>query len=1345
MHSINTYDDIDGEWVPIRTTITRDYKSINKGDNENAWCGAVDMSDTDNRYGSNSSVRWVHKCESGGLPISDTCEYDDGEFNTAIAKYGADVHYLIHVVINVPPELTKEVTESSVISTSDTFKWTITTSNNNAEVNKHHRNSSYTLVDILPHANDGRGASTQYGWLLDNKELGSNGSYINGVLQYKSIKIDFSNAPSAKAYFLANNKMSFTSSSNVYNNLNPDDVTRGNGVAWSAANNYTFDGNILSFSGFDSSTIYAFRLESVLAFGETLSVYIEADTAKSSDKKENNIVINEAFISTGKGFVFSTEVPIEVVGMSISGQVWIDTDGSNTMTVGESRVGGVTIGIYRKKEAGDKQAAETAKSYKLPNGSILQLAKAFNIENNAISNTLTADDGSFVFTNLNAGTYYIIADTLPQGYNLVTKQAAGSRNASIFDSEAEEYFLDNSDDKYLNNTAIIKEVQVGLASDGSDTLVKGINIGLTEARGAIYVGKTAEQIKIPSTFTDEQRKDFKTPVIFYLKNTDTGVIYAQTVLLTEDNYKSYAGQPQVFAAFENIPLGHYEVWESDLTKNEIVKVETEDANVTTSADRATVTLDYDNTTARLWFANKLLDHDTFSYNAVAMHVPVKLELKYTGPDPVGMKNNDLYYRFKDEDFEDYIVTYDDGTTISKKAGTLKFSDLVLTPGSADDPITRFMNTTGNEKIVVTGFYVERGIVVTDSFRVGVTLKPLYKFTVRFKNNYDAGEGGNGFTNVGFQENIVTYLYDEASKKIEVTSGLYMDQANGGLSKPWFYYDHSKYFRQYGWNTEYDGSGSVMPIDLNKTNIENVLVSIGEYMRGNNPTHTVYSDMTWWAEWRGEASFVAGYNNNDGHIDTSSGCQTSTSQVTVTYSKNGRIWYNDKGHIDNAAQISYFDHWNRASSSSNPTENAAGNDLELGVTRFRGGEVFYAIYYIADFKYTGQYAVFTAPTDGSYTFQLWGSPGGNRYSNNASDGTGIGGNGGYTEVTMNLSRNQSIYTFVGSAGAASRGDACAGGFNGGGPSLVCMAGPHSASGGGATHISNVNNPIISDLFVKLIGTPDPNEEDDSEDDGSNDEGEGDGSTDPTTDTYSYETVTLYYGKSLKGATQAELIAFVRNKLMTNDNWYKSYINNSTNITEVGLYRSYSNGKRKGGTNNAKTAWFLIECHTWNSINETIAIAGGGSGGSSIKNLNGMVYGWGGGDTADRGYGGNNANNKRATFNSNMKMADNSAGIGYAQGTGMYNSNSSGGGGGWWGGYSSSCYGQIKYQKKGGRCGDICGGGTSYVNTDNNKVTITDSFTIAGNDSRLSPGGSYEKPRMYDIGINGYVKVTKNSGW
>lgn len=52
---------------------------------------------------------------------------------------------------------------------------------------------------------------------------------------------------------------------------------------------------------------------------------------------------------------------------------------------------------------------------------------------------------------------------------------------------------------------------------------------------------------------------------------------------------------------------------------------------------------------------------------------------------------------------------------------------------------------------------------------------------------------------------------------------------------------------------------------------------------------------------------------------------------------------------------------------------------------------------------------------------------------------------------------------------------------------------------------------------------------------------------------------------------------------------------------------------------------------------------------------------------------------------------------------------------------------------------------YVNTDNNKVTITDSFTIAGNDSRLSPGGSYEKPRMYDIGINGYVKVTKNSGW
>ena len=125
------------------------------------------------------------------------------------------------------------------------------------------------------------------------------------------------------------------------------------------------------------------------------------------------------------------------------------------------------------------------------------------------------------------------------------------------------------------------------------------------------------------------------------------------------------------------------------------------------------------------------------------------------------------------------------------------------------------------------------------------------------------------------------------------------------------------------------------------------------------------------------------------------------------------------------------------------------------------EQFYAIYYTTEFKFIGRGDAFIAPTNGTYTFKLWGSPGGIPHNYRGFVFNTTKSKGGYTEVSVPLKRNQKIFCFVGSAGAPAHGFV-QGGYNGGGATDPHL-GTHSGSGGGATHISWSHNPIYSDTI------------------------------------------------------------------------------------------------------------------------------------------------------------------------------------------------------------------------------------------------------------------------------------------
>jgi hypothetical protein len=121
----------------------------------------------------------------------------------------------------------------------------------------------------------------------------------------------------------------------------------------------------------------------------------------------------------------------------------------------------------------------------------------------------------------------------------------------------------------------------------------------------------------------------------------------------------------------------------------------------------------------------------------------------------------------------------------------------------------------------------------------------------------------------------------------------------------------------------------------------------------------------------------------------------------------------------------------------------------------------------NFDTTGDYYLWSAPTTGTYTFQVWGAQGGNA----GYDGTVYreGGKGGYAEGSINLVANQSAYIYVGGQGAgatsSANGDLQSGGFNGGGNGYNgSNSDSRGAGGGGATDIRISGNALTDRVIV-----------------------------------------------------------------------------------------------------------------------------------------------------------------------------------------------------------------------------------------------------------------------------------------
>ena len=104
--------------------------------------------------------------------------------------------------------------------------------------------------------------------------------------------------------------------------------------------------------------------------------------------------------------------------------------------------------------------------------------------------------------------------------------------------------------------------------------------------------------------------------------------------------------------------------------------------------------------------------------------------------------------------------------------------------------------------------------------------------------------------------------------------------------------------------------------------------------------------------------------------------------------------------------------------------------------------------VDEFAYTGAEQEFVVPKTGRYKIELWGAQGGN-YNDST---TYIGGYGAYTSGTIQLTKDDILYLYVG--GQPSNSSTSVGGYNGGG---ICSTQKDTdgRTGGGATDIRLLN--------------------------------------------------------------------------------------------------------------------------------------------------------------------------------------------------------------------------------------------------------------------------------------------------
>lgn len=983
-----------GDYIPIAAELYRQAGDINKDASidEQINTKKVPLNDDDNLYVDQdgnpvSSVTWKHVCD-----VVDNCDETDfaeaGEKNNTMdGEIQNKVRYLLHIQNTVLPRVRKKVDTPTVQRGAD-IKWTITADNTDETKNPDRLPSDSFLMDVLPYTEDQR----------QDPETGEDlGSQFNSSLYFKSIIIDCSQSAAALAGISDGSKgIYYTSSEEIQKaELNDDSIRK---FAWTKAE-YTVDSS-KRITVTVPQDAKAFRVDAKLSFGDKISISLTTAATNLDNQKLDDYYLNQAFAVTKNGRTASNVTKATVSSSYISGLVWEDTNGNGMQDSNESVIKNVKVGLYTAHNPSGPGAAVTVDG--------IAYDAAFNADGNAVNMITTGEDGTYKFSNLKSGTYYVIAQNIGKKYTITQKNAVS--NTSL-DSDAEQTMPSLTNNIQVSNAsqntsrAWIKDITIADMQSREH-----MDIGLLLEKGSVDVTKELDQIYFPSTMTEEERKEYY-PTFHFVLTDEKGEKRYKTVQLSEKNLTGSC-------TFTDLPLGTYTLTEESSVNYSFESIQSKDIITRNEAARsATFTITPDNQDFHITFTNVLTGNPPAGdqnqvINHIPMHMPVKLDIKYTGPSIISSKTA-MSYTFKAEEIHG-TVTYDDGSTQEVTIGSSGFT---LSPMK----VTNTMNTNKNNRVSIYGYYSEKGVTLEDSFSVGVDLKPPHKFRVVYHANGSRFSGGSDV-------NTVYYLYDQTNDRFYAYNGTYEDP--NGLGSD---------FTFKGWSTS--SNGAVGTMYDNEAALKSAAVDEG------------VSQIDLYARWLTHYDF----NGNGGSVNPTR-VQAYVgdyipSSPSVSASRSG---YN-------------FEGWFTSTDLSNGQwlSSLSANDRKI-----TGPRTFYAIWSKSHYTRVGYVQEFTAIRSGTYRISAYGAAGGgdlnNDYGQQREDN---GGNGGAASGTIHLNAGQKLYVCVGAHGntpcsysddrswAGSKIDYSGGGYNGG----AGVGGDgQSGCGGGATSVTTTNRGVLSNF-------------------------------------------------------------------------------------------------------------------------------------------------------------------------------------------------------------------------------------------------------------------------------------------
>ncbi|MCD8129663.1 MAG: Cna B-type domain-containing protein [Lachnospiraceae bacterium] len=285
--------------------------------------------------------------------------------------------------------------------------------------------SGVMLYDILPYVGDGRGSDFS-------------GSYV-----VESITVDFSKAEDTLEAVAESLSISYTVNEAARNIDGVESVFNGtDSLNWKQLGSASVNGTVMTWSDLSLEDVTGLLFDVGTVNSQeylTITVTLAVKDSSGNLLADGNGLIQEPGDIYANSFyqyaerqvavVESNNVSAQVVERTVSGVAWLDADSDGVRDDSETLLSGITAALYRTSVSGyasDKKAVLTVNGVKL--------YTAYDVLGNEVDAVLTGKDGSYAFSDLEAGTYYVVFTGL-DGYGL-TAQDAGEDGAVDSDAAA---------------------------------------------------------------------------------------------------------------------------------------------------------------------------------------------------------------------------------------------------------------------------------------------------------------------------------------------------------------------------------------------------------------------------------------------------------------------------------------------------------------------------------------------------------------------------------------------------------------------------------------------------------------------------------------------------------------------------------------------------------------------------------------------------------------------------------------------------------------------------------------------------------------------------------------------